>query len=486
MQVPSSPSGPAQSHASSHADALVNPAHRLGDRPSNGAGTPEAAWLRSGTDLALALGLLVLFTLNRNGDLDVHYRVLAVLTLPAMLLIFQVMGVYSARISMFTRCGRIVRSWLILLGLLIPIGFVTKTTELFSREVILLWGIVTPAAQMVFHAGFAFVASRAPIAASRRQPVLLVGGGSAISRVKDTLEADPAVHLIGVVSDDPDIAGALPRLADVDGLIDVLEAREPRRVYLAFPLEEAHRIKPIYRELLGRNMDVVWVPDMLDMFLLNHQLHHIGNMPAITLSETPLTGTNRLVKRAFDIVASLIALIALAPLMLIIAAIIKWTSPGPAIFRQERHGGDGEIFRMYKFRSMKPHEETGGTVTQASQDDDRITPIGRFIRRTSIDELPQLVNVLQGDMSLVGPRPHAVAHNEFYADKIDHYMVRHRIKPGMTGWAQVHGLRGGTETLEKMEARVQYDLAYLNNWSLWLDLKILVRTVMVLVHPNAY
>jgi len=183
---------------------------------------------------------------------------------------------------------------------------------------------------------------------------------------------------------------------------------------------------------------------------------------------------------------SIVALILLAPVMIIAAIAVKLTSKGPVFFRQERHGLDGKIIQVLKFRSMKLHEEKEGEVTQAKKHDPRLTKVGAFLRKTSIDELPQLFNVLQGDMSLVGPRPHAKAHNAFYSDKISAYMSRHRIPPGITGLAQINGCRGETETLEKMERRVVYDLEYINNWSIWLDITILFKTVFTLFSKNAY
>jgi putative colanic acid biosynthesis UDP-glucose lipid carrier transferase len=172
--------------------------------------------------------------------------------------------------------------------------------------------------------------------------------------------------------------------------------------------------------------------------------------------------------------------------MLLAAIAVKITSRGPILFRQKRHGWDGQILEVFKFRSMHVHEETDGHITQATKDDERVTPVGSFIRLTSIDELPQLFNVLGGSMSLVGPRPHAIAHNDFYKGEIRAYMLRHRIKPGLTGLAQVNGCRGETDTMDKMQSRVNYDLEYINNWSIWLDLEILFKTIFVLFDKNAY
>jgi putative colanic acid biosynthesis UDP-glucose lipid carrier transferase len=212
----------------------------------------------------------------------------------------------------------------------------------------------------------------------------------------------------------------------------------------------------------------------------------IGGIPVVAVCETPFYGINGLVKRASDIVLALAILVLISPLMVAIAIGVKRSSPGPILFRQRRYGLDGREIVVYKFRSMKVLED-GNVIRQATKDDDRVTPFGAYLRRTSLDELPQFINVLQGRMSVVGPRPHAVAHNEMYRKLIKGYMIRHKVRPGITGWAQVNGLRGETDTLDKMKERIEYDLEYLRNWSLLLDLKIVVKTVFVVLRKqNAY
>lgn len=235
-----------------------------------------------------------------------------------------------------------------------------------------------------------------------------------------------------------------------------------------------------------KNVDVIWAPDIFGVSLLNYSIREVAGVPLISLSETPMIGSSALTKAVMDYCVASVALIMLGPLMLITAALIKVTSPGPVLFRQLRHGIDGQVFSVLKFRSMRLHDEGPDKLTQATKHDTRITAVGRFIRKTSIDELPQLFNVLAGDMSIVGPRPHAVVHNEFYSDKIRAYMSRHRVKPGLTGLAQVNGLRGETASVEQMARRVQYDLSYINNWSIWLDFKIMLRTAFVVIGKDVY
>jgi putative colanic acid biosynthesis UDP-glucose lipid carrier transferase len=257
-------------------------------------------------------------------------------------------------------------------------------------------------------------------------------------------------------------------------------------IFISQPISAQPRIRKLLDELQDTTASVYFLPDIYIFDLMQARFDNVGGMPVIAICESPFTGFNSMVKRVSDIVLAALIQIGLTPIMLAIALAVKLTSPGPIIFRQRRYGLYGEEIIVYKFRSMTVAED-GAKVVQATKNDQRVTKIGGFLRRSSLDELPQFINVLQGRMSIVGPRPHAVAHNEQYRKLIKGYMLRHKVKPGITGWAQVNGLRGETETLNKMEARIQYDLDYLRNWSLWLDLWIVLRTVqVVLKRENAH
>jgi putative colanic acid biosynthesis UDP-glucose lipid carrier transferase len=239
-------------------------------------------------------------------------------------------------------------------------------------------------------------------------------------------------------------------------------------------------------ELQDTTASVYFLPNIYVFDLMQARFDNIGGMPVIAICESPFTGFNAFVKRASDIVLAACISLLLLPVMAVIGMAVKLGSRGPMIFKQRRYGLHGEEIIVYKFRSMTVAED-GDNVVQAKKNDQRITPIGGFLRRSSLDELPQFINVLQGRMSIVGPRPHAVSHNEQYRKLIKGYMLRHKVKPGITGLAQVNGLRGETETLDKMEARVECDLDYLRNWSLWLDIWIILRTVqVVLKRENAH
>jgi putative colanic acid biosynthesis UDP-glucose lipid carrier transferase len=246
------------------------------------------------------------------------------------------------------------------------------------------------------------------------------------------------------------------------------------------------RILQVLDELKDTTASIFFVPDMFVTDLIQGRTGSVCGMPVISVCETPFTGSNGLVKRLSDIGLSLLILLLISPILVAVAIAVKMGSPGPIIFRQRRYGLDGKQIVVYKFRSMSVTED-GTSVQQATKNDSRVTPLGALLRKTSIDELPQFVNVLQGRMSIVGPRPHAVVHNEMYRKIIKGYMVRHKVKPGITGWAQVNGYRGETDTLDKMQGRIDYDLDYLRNWSLWLDLYIIFKTIrLVAKDQQAY
>ncbi|HBP40821.1 MAG TPA: undecaprenyl-phosphate glucose phosphotransferase [Halomonas sp.] len=246
-------------------------------------------------------------------------------------------------------------------------------------------------------------------------------------------------------------------------------------IWLGYPLIQGNRVRHLMRLLAGIPSSIRFFPDLPDIRFLNHRIAQVAGLYSLELNYTPLNGPMRLIKALEDRVLGLVLFVIFLPVMLVVAVAVKWSMGGPVLFKQERHGLDGKRFRIYKFRTMLLHD--GSQTKQALYRDERITPLGRFLRRTSLDELPQLYNVLQGRMSLVGPRPHAMDHNDHYKDHIDIYMQRHRVKPGMTGWAQVNGLRGITDDVKLMEKRVEYDLYYIERWSLGFDLKILTMTL---------
>ena len=257
-------------------------------------------------------------------------------------------------------------------------------------------------------------------------------------------------------------------------------------IFVALPVSHLGRVKQLLEDLRDTTVSIYYVPTVFAFDSIQGGTSELLGVPLIALCETPFHGYRGVSKRLTDMVVATSILVLASPLMILTSILVKASSRGPAIFKQRRYGLDGREIIIYKFRTMIVTEDIG-PLSQATRDDARVTSIGRLLRRTSLDELPQLVNVLQGRMSLVGPRPHAVAHNELYRKLIKGYMVRHKAPPGITGLAQVHGLRGETTTVEQMEARVQYDLEYLRNWSVLLDLKILLKTLTIVARGrNAY
>jgi putative colanic acid biosynthesis UDP-glucose lipid carrier transferase len=269
----------------------------------------------------------------------------------------------------------------------------------------------------------------------------------------------------------------VPIERDFDTMVRLVRTRGISELWLALPISHERTIHRFVMEFRNEFVNIRFIPDVRSLSLFNQPVVDLLGVPAINLAASPITDVRVLPKFVFDRMFALAALIALAPLMLVIAAMVKLSSPGPVIFRQKRKGIDGHEFEIYKFRSMKIHTESNGKVTQATRSDPRVTAIGAFLRRTSLDELPQFFNVLKGEMSVVGPRPHAPEHDDIYKDLVKGYMHRYRIKPGITGWAQINGYRGETDRIEKMMGRVKLDLYYMQHWTFWLDIKIVVLTL---------
>jgi putative colanic acid biosynthesis UDP-glucose lipid carrier transferase len=384
-----------------------------------------------------------------------------------------------------TTFSRIVLEWLSVVCILLLAGFAFKVTAQFSRLMMLSWFAVTPLSLYAAHA--LRLRARWLISNSDYAPSYLIIGANSVGF--ELFRRLPRKGFLGFF----DFRGAdrLPDTIDPAHLVghckDVAEFARRQGVtsiYIALPLSNVPRIGEMVRELRDTTASIYFVPDVFAFDLIQGRLVEINGMPAISVCDTPFHGMDAVSKRVTDIVLAGAALLLLSPLMLLIALAVKATSKGPVLFRQRRYGLNGEEIMVYKFRSMTVCED-GAVVTQATKHDQRVTPLGRILRSTSLDELPQLLNVLEGKMSVVGPRPHAVAHNELYRKLINGYMIRHKVRPGITGLAQVNGLRGETETVEKMRERVRFDLEYLSHWSPWLDLKIIFKTLWVLARDQS-
>ncbi len=383
-------------------------------------------------------------------------------------------------------------SWLSLLAILALCGYATRSLQLFEPQVLVWWALITPVLQWlaVFYGRKALrrMASRP----ENRRTAVVVGAGALGVKVARAFQSrgDIGLSFLGYFDDRADdrVDGnaVLQRLGNLRQVAPHIRAHGINEVYITLPLGSQPRIVELLEQVQGTTASVFFVPDVFGISIIQGRLQDMNGVPVVGLCETPFTGTNRLVKRISDLVLAALILVLISPLLLAIGIGVKFVSPGPVIFKQRRNGLDGEEIIVYKFRSMRAQDD-GAVVPQAIKDDPRITPFGRFLRRNSLDGLPQFINVLQGRMSIAGPHPHAVAHNEQYRQLIKAYMVRDKVKPGLTGWAQIHGHLGETDTIEKMQARVEYDLEYLRNWSLGLDLQIIARTIkLVFFDRNAY
>ncbi|RKS27974.1 putative colanic acid biosynthesis UDP-glucose lipid carrier transferase [Pseudomonas sp. WPR_5_2] len=438
----------------------------------------------------LVINLLLMLLVHwRVGSLTSDYRVLMILTVLGSIPIYSTMQVYHKRFGLLAGLGHLLAAWLILLAVLMAIAFVTQTSVRFSRQVIIVWAVAGFLAQAVIFLPLHWFARRYMRKVCNARRSVIIGTCPTAAELARKLTQPEHARVLGFIATD-DVDGpapsVLPLLGRISEIRDILAQMEIRRVYIVLPMAQAAIIEALYIDLLDMNVDVVWIPDLGSMVLLNQSISEIERMPAIYLNESLISSHpgSLLCKDLFERSLAAISIVVLSPLLLGVAIAIKLTSPGPVLFKQNRHGHDAEIITVWKFRSMRVHDDQ--QVRQATRDDDRVTPLGRFLRRTSIDELPQLFNVLFGQMALVGPRPHAVTHNVYYTGKVRAYMARHRLKPGITGLAQITGHRGETETLEKMQLRVAQDLNYINQWSLWLDIKILAKTPFTLFSKDIY
>lgn len=386
----------------------------------------------------------------------------------------------------------IVSTWIALLAILWLLGYASDSLSYFEDRVLLTWAAATPIAQwLAVWIGRAALRRRA-LQTHLRKSSVVIGAGPLGVKVAEALRGDreEGRDFIGWfddrMDDRRDVQASGRMLGGLKEAAPYIRSHAVKEVYITLPLGSQPRIIELLESIQGTTASVYFVPDVFGIGIIQGRLQDINGVPVVGICETPFTGTNELVKRISDIVLASIILLLISPLLLVLALGVRLSSPGPVIFKQRRNGLDGSEIVVYKFRTMRTMDN-GPVVAQATRNDPRITPFGAFLRRTSLDELPQFFNVLQGHMSIVGPRPHAIAHNELYRQLIKAYMVRHKVKPGITGWAQVNGLRGETETVEKMKARVGYDLEYLRNWSLLLDLQIIMRTVRVIFFDrNAY
>jgi putative colanic acid biosynthesis UDP-glucose lipid carrier transferase len=381
--------------------------------------------------------------------------------------------------------------------LLITFAFATNHPGFIDRAVVQIWFWMTPLCQIIAVFSLRMFAPLILKLQGPKRYAIIAGMNQQSLSIAQSLQSSAYnnTECLGFFDDrspkrlnqelETDIE--LPILGNITDIAPYMRQHQVDMVYMSLPMENRPRIIKVLDELKDTTASIYFLPDIFLTDLIQGGVGQVDGIPVITLCETPFAGLDGMIKRTFDVLFSMVALIILLPILLIISLGVKISSPGPVIFKQRRYGLDSKQILVYKFRTMTVAED-GAVVVQATKQDQRITPFGRLLRQTSLDELPQFINVLQGRMSVVGPRPHAVAHNETYRKIIKGYMVRHKVRPGITGWAQVNGFRGETDTLDKMQSRIEFDIDYLRNWSAKLDLYIVLKTIVMLIKKenNAY
>jgi len=436
-------------------------------------------------DPVIIIGTLFICAYYYGEDLDGHYFILALI---AFSLSFPGTSHFNDSRGQIIR--DVVGGWLSLAALLFFFGYASASLNFFSRDALFAWLVAAPAALMATHLLARAIFPRVLAMRGNQRAAVIVGMGETGVRLAQQIRKNPylGTRLIGYFDDRNSqrlspLADGNMLLGSFTNLAQFVKENRIDIIYITLPMATQPRILAMLNDMRDTTASIYFVPDIFITDLIQGRMDTVGGMPVVAVCETPFTGVNGLVKRSSDIIFSLLILALISPLMLIIALAVKLGSPGPVFFMQRRSGVDGKEILVYKFRSMTVCED-GAHIAQATKNDKRITPLGAFLRKTSLDELPQFINVLQGRMSIVGPRPHALAHNELYRKVVKSYMIRHKVKPGITGWAQVNGYRGETDKVEKMQKRVEYDLEYLRDWSLGLDLWIILKTVVVVLNDR--
>ncbi|MEN9864556.1 MAG: hypothetical protein RL748_146 [Pseudomonadota bacterium] len=454
---------------------------------------PVVSFSKRLLDPCIIWGMLYLVIVACGEDFNGYYLLLAILVFFVSSFVYEQIDPYRSWRSgkMIAYARDIFVGWILTVAVLYWICSATGLLNRYHDDVLLTWVGLTPCVLLLSHLALrklAFVRR----SSDEIRSAIIVGVNEVGLRLERRI-LDNSYLMMGVAGFFDDRgesrhpAGRVaPLLGKMDDVSAYVHQHNVKMVYISQPISAQPRVRKLLDDLQDTTTSVYFLPDIYTFDLMQARIDHLAGMPVVAVCETPFTGINNVVKRLSDVVLATLISIMLIPVMMIIAVAVKLSSPGPVIFRQRRYGLYGEEILVYKFRTMTVADD-GAKIVQATKDDARITRVGAFLRRSSLDELPQFINVIQGRMSIVGPRPHAVAHNELYRKLIKGYMLRHKVKPGITGWAQVNGLRGETETLEKMQARIEYDLDYLRSWSLTLDLWIIVRTVwVVLKRDNAY
>lgn len=439
------------------------------------------------TQLVILLACLVAFYIRfESFHMSAVYIIALLIGLLVAAVIMPATGAFrhEFRWAFLRKTRRLVAGWALVVTSLVTMAAIFKVTSDYSRIWFGYWvlfgGVGLFISQLAEH-GWQIHKKKHSKSVRR---LVLAGGGDNGKRVERQILNDPdgGMQLVARFGNDWTGENSFP----IEQIADFVESAHISEVWIAAPWEDKELLESALSALNESIVDVNVIPDLHQYRLLNQSIVEWGGMPVINLSGTPMTGSEQRIKGVFDRIVSLLLVVLLSPLFLLIALLVRLSGPGPVLFRQKRHGIGGESIDIFKFRTMKDHQKTEGQVDQVTRVDHRITPVGHLLRRSSLDELPQLFNVVLGEMSLVGPRPHPIELNQSFKSRIPKYMLRHKVKPGITGWAQVNGFRGITDTEEKMVLRIEHDLWYIQNWSLWLDIRILLQTPLAMIHRNAF
>lgn len=442
-------------------------------------GTSGFVWTHRLVDLIIPFFVLQLLLITTEVPFHDRYLVMGVLGGFVFVTSAQMVGVYQnwRGRKLFTSSQLIIKAWLLTWAFLIIFAFFLKNADDFSRVNVMLWAIITPIVFMGYRAIVRLFFAKFRQTDENRKKVAIIGAGKVGKQLAQTLSETPwlGYHVVGFLDDNPDLkkqkVDGFPILGTTHDIQH--QAKELDEIYICLPLRAEQRIKEILNELTDTTVVVKFIPDLFSFDLLHAQWNDLKGIPVISVFDTPFNySTARFLKRTEDIVLSSLILIIISPIMLLLAVGVKTTSKGPVFYKQTRVGWNGENFDMLKFRSMPVDVEKSGVKWGSAQNKTN-TKFGQFIRATSLDELPQFLNVLKGDMSIVGPRPERDIFVEQFRKEIPRYMQKHLVKAGITGWAQVNGWRGDT----CLKTRVEFDLDYINRWSIWLDIKIIVLTI---------
>ena len=429
------------------------------------------------------ISLFVLVSIFDRVEWGPIYNSLAIISTLLFIFAAESFSLYRSwrGVSFFSLINRVVIVWGITIFSLMVLGYMTKSTAGFSRLLVSTWFISVPVLLLFWRLIFQQLLKLFRSKGFNSRQVALLGANALSEEVIKHIKGHSSLgmHVEGIYDD-----RKLPRdeklkntvVGSSDDLVEKCKNGQVDLIYITLPMKADSRIKQVIDKLSDTTVSVYLLPDIYTYQLFNGRWSNFAGHPVVSVFETPFSGIDSVVKRVQDVIVSLVILTLIAPLLLAISITVKTTSAGPVLFKQRRYGIAGEDITVWKFRSMTT-QDNGDDVKQATKGDARITRLGAFLRRTSLDELPQFFNVLTGDMSIVGPRPHAAVHNELYRNQIRGYMLRHAVKPGITGWAQINGWRGETDTLDKMESRIEHDHWYISHWSLWLDIKIIFLTV---------